>query len=524
MPSVVPGDPYAEFLSRSRGLERDQRRARDAWFQTLAVEGKEELLFELEVLLKASACFANPRNHAGPARRSPVVAQDYRAAARVFRDGMQHALTLTRQLLGSNDRAYVFQRYLETVMPEDRIRTRLTRQDSSQVTPEHSLELLRHALPRWIELLDGILRAPRVPYRLFYAVLTTVQREVGSNVYFNPLSALEFRPEFDRIHSPHVLELIHRVPGDEARRLVALTFLSLFRLLRYVRLVNRMAADSSPKRRLLDGRAHLALSVFRSDSRALGDYLRRNCGTLLGHSFERDLLLVPALDLPTRVSTLRSDGHRLLGIKAALDGLSGSLRLEVRRAFHHDLPAIDTPDPEVLRPALLTTTASLRPAIRNSVLFLGKALGTSLDEAGVFDDQAARRETSERLRRDVWMFAQIVRAFVAKAEHTPAEDLWAFAHNLEYVREFLAYFKTMGYPLLRSSDYPRFDSFLRALARLGDTDLVDPARIDAALQECVAFHSFLQQLFEDISRRDVLVGVPFDRRAAAAALKLYISD
>ena len=121
------------------------------------------------------------------------------------------------------------------------------------------------------------------------------------------------------------------------------------------------------------------------------------------------------------------------------------------------------------------------------------------------------------------MFAQIVRAFAAKAESTPSEDRWAFVHNIQYVREFLAYFRTMGYPLLRSTDYPRFDAFMRAMERLSDTDLVDPGRLEAAIDECVAFHSFLVQLFDDISRRDVLADVPFDRRAAASALKLYIS-
>ena len=51
---------------------------------------------------------------------------------------------------------------------------------------------------------------------------------------------------------------------------------------------------------------------------------------------------------------------------------------------------------------------------------------------------------------------------------------------------------------------------------LGDTDLVDPTRLDKAIAECIAFHEFLTELFENISRRDVLSGVPFDRRAAAS--------
>jgi len=39
---------------------------------------------------------------------------------------------------------------------------------------------------------------------------------------------------------------------------------------------------------------------------------------------------------------------------------------------------------------------------------------------------------------------------------------------------------------------------------------VDPARLEAAIDECVAFHGFLLQLFEDISKRDELAGVSFD--------------
>jgi hypothetical protein len=122
------------------------------------------------------------------------------------------------------------------------------------------------------------------------------------------------------------------------------------------------------------------------------------------------------------------------------------------------------------------------------------------------------------------MFAQIVRAFSTKAQHSPNEDRWAPIYNFHYVREFLAYFRAMGYPLLRSADYPRFDAFMAAMTGLEDTDLVDPRRLEAAIDECVAFHGFLTQLFEDISRRDELTGVPFDRRAAAAALRLYLGD
>jgi hypothetical protein len=222
---------------------------------------------------------------------------------------------------------------------------------------------------------------------------------------------------------------------------------------------------------------------------------------------------------------MRATGHRFIAIKSALEGIAGSLRLELRRAFDHELPAPGSSATEgELRATLRAATNNLRPALRKSILFLGHTLGTNLDEERVFDDTSARREVASRLRQDVWMFAQIVRAFAAKAQQTSADDRWSALQSFQYVREFLAYFRAMGYPLLRATDYPHFDAFIAAMGALEDTDLVDPARLRRAVEECSTFYEYLQQLFDDVSRRDVLRGVPFNRRDAATALRLYIAN
>ena len=82
----------------------------------------------------------------------------------------------------------------------------------------------------------------------------------------------------------------------------------------------------------------------------------------------------------------------------------------------------------------------------------------------------------------------------------------------------------MGYPLLRAADYPRFDAFIGALTALEETDLLDPQRLEPAVAEAERFHVFLTELFEQIGQRDELKDVPFDRRAAAESLKLYLGD
>ncbi len=520
-------DAYADLLRDTRGLRREHAQAREAWLARLPLDRKDEVLFELEVLLKGLACFANPRNHPGPPRRTSVVAQDFREALGHTREALSRIVALCRQLLLERDRAVVFQRYLETMLPDETSRTRLARESLSQATPEESLTVLRHGATNLFELATGVIRLPRVPYRLFYALMSTAQREVLESTYFNPLAALEFRPEFDRITNAHVLELMRSVPGEQGRRVVALAFLSLFRMLRYVALLEERAKEAPDAPRLAAGCVYLVLSVLRSDARALIGFIRQRGGGLLGDGFERDIFTVPARDLAMKYEMLHAEGRRLIGVKATLEGIAANLRLELRRVFEHDFaPPERAPNAEDLRSAVKHVAATLRPALQNAILVLGKSLGTRLDEHGVFDDVASRRLLSERLRRDVWMFAQIVRAFGSKARgvSTVVDVGWEGASPLQFVRDFLTYFRAMGYPLLRAADYPRFDAYLAAMASLEESDIVEPSRLQPALVESEQFFEFLSTLHDQIGKRVELASTPFDRRAAATSLKLYLGD
>lgn len=525
--SVHPGaerDAYAELLRDMRGLRREQAHARDHWVAQLTAARKEDLLFELEILLKGLVCFVNPRNHPGPPRRLPVVAQDFREAVSMTREAMARITALCRTLLFEKDRSFVFQRYLETVLPDDRARSRLMDAASAQDGPEQSLSYLRHGITNLVEVAGGLSRLQRVPFRLFYGLLGSAQREIAQSAFFNPLSALEFRPEFDRIHNTRILELTRSAPGEAARRLVALTFLSLFRMLRYLHLAESAAFDASEGQRRAAGVVYVVMSVLRSDARALTSHLRHSAGPLLADVYERDVFAIPASEMSTKYESLLSEGHRLVALRAAFEGVGANIRLEMRRAFEHDFPSPDSaPTGDQLRTAVSRTVKNLKPALQNAVLFLGKSLGSKLEEQGVFDDAAARRMLSERLRRDVWMFAQIVRAFAHKARNAHAGEVkWQGIPPLQFVREFLAYFRAMGYPLLRTADYPRVDAFVAAMWALEETDLLDPSRLQRAIAECEQFHVFLATLLEQIGKRDELVGVPFDKRAAAEALKLYL--
>src|SRR5437660_7717283 len=119
------GDAYDDLLRETRGLRREHAQAREAWLGRLPIERKVEHLFELEVLLKGLACFANPRNHPGPPRRTPIVAQDFREPLALAREAMARVVILCRALAPDRDRASVFARYLDTVLPAHASRTRV---------------------------------------------------------------------------------------------------------------------------------------------------------------------------------------------------------------------------------------------------------------------------------------------------------------------------------------------------------------------------------------------------------------
>ncbi|MEI8255479.1 MAG: hypothetical protein WCJ30_07375 [Deltaproteobacteria bacterium] len=512
-------DPYADLLRDTRGLRREQAAAREAWFASLNWESKEETLFELEMLMKGLVCFANPRNHPGPSRKSPVVALDFRDEAVVARQCVGRIVSLCRLLLGSKDRGFVFTRYLESVMLEDPARARLNRDSPVQEGPEDSLLHLRHALTVIAEVMDGLLRLERIPYRLFHATLVMAQREIQRNQFFNPLIALEFRPEFDRIRSVEVLEAISSIQNDQAHRVVALAYLACFRILRYAQLIQTTAADPGAVRR-----AYVLLAVMRSDARAIIGFLRERAAGVLADGFERELMKVPANQIQARFDALARESSVLAAVRGTLEAIAAAMRVEVRGIFEVKVPSPNvSPTSADLARALTVSMTGLRETVQAGITQLTITLRGDTDPAKIFDDIEARRATGERLRRDVWMFAQVLRAFIAKARATPeTPDLWAGYSSFQFVREFLGYFRAMGYQLLRASDYPNFDQFLVALDGLHESDFLEPARMHAAITECEGFQKYLVDTFNKISLRTELQGVAFDKRGAAETLRLYL--
>lgn len=498
-------------------MRRDQALARERWFAELRFEKKEAVLFELEVLLKSFACFQNPRNHAGAASSVPLAAHNFRRELFVVDAGIERVSQNVRRLLGDGERAYVFSRFLETLVSSDDQRNRLLQNQVSQYTPEESLFAFRSAFASFSEMSGGLLELDRIPHRVFRSLLSTITREVGRNEHFNSLATLEFRPEFDRIRVVSVLTVLTKTP-DPAQRTIALTLLSLLRLIRYLDLLDEYA-----KRSETEPLTHLVVSVLLSEGRALAHTLETQSADALAGAFEHAISNVSAEAMLRTSGDLFETADHLYGLSQVLRSVGQTLRLEL------ELAVSDVPSPwersarGSLGPKMMVGAASLRAICHHAITSLCHEISPETPMSDLASKERLSLEASQRLRRDIWSFRQVLRAFLLKSEEAfVGIKSWDSVRSFRFVRDFLQHFQAIGYQLARRSDYPRFDRFIQSVARLSEIDLLDAAELRRVTDECREFNNYLRTLFDAVCQRTELEPHPFNRDKAVEHLRAYL--
>ncbi|MCP4603920.1 MAG: hypothetical protein GY847_25930 [Proteobacteria bacterium] len=513
-------DYYTELIEGSRWLRREQAAARVAWFEALTLENKNELLFEFEMMLKGLVCFGNPGNHIGPRRRAePAVAREFRDELSVARVIVQRIVVTGQALSYGNDRSVMFQRYLESVIAQDETHFHAVKQSISEDTPAQGLNLLVSTFQNLLEVLDGLTGSSSISYRLFTAVIQMAQREIHRSTYFNPLAALEFRVEFDNIYPSEMLGLINKIESDPARKVATLTFLSMFRLLKYLN-----AMDSVIMRSANYGLLFGWLAVLRSDIRALTIFLKRDISAWIASGFGRLYEQLEPSAVNKQFDLFGVEFKSLKSLRELLASIGDQLRLEQRKLFEMQLPALSTIESmEQFAEVVEIAMAPLRAFLQNALVLLALEFDPSLRGSKVFTDFVPIGVQSDRLRRDIWMFQQILRAFIEKAQTSAgAADQWSGMNTFRFVREFVKYFRSMGYQLLRYTDYEQFDKFMRLVDRLREGDVLEVQRLERVVESCEDFKKFLKETFDSVSNRDELKNVPFDRKEAARTLKLFV--
>ncbi len=502
----------------SRGLSPESSEARERWFDDLEVPDKEECLFELEMLLKGLVCFADPANQPGPARRDPAVTRQYGDELRIVQAGCGRVAELCRRLLGADEDSGLFASPLRRPH-RDHLKERLLKEPVDQATPEASLRLLSAGFADLSNLTEALTRLDDVPFQLFASLGRVVGREIERNQFFNPLVQLEFRPELDRITHVELLEIVYGTRPPGAKRAVTLTFLALLRMIRYLDVAGRTIADPGRARSVF-----LPLAAARSDGGALARFLGRDARGWIADGFEQELMSLRARELPDELPRLRADFDLLYRLGDVLHATGDRLSLELRRTYQRDLDAVDAPmtTPEAVS-RVESGIVRLSGFLKACVVSVGQVFDGSLSGHRLFLAYPSPGDEAEELRQDLWMFSQILRGFLAKAEAAPeAVARWEGTGSYLFVREYVTYFRNFGHRAVRAAGYLELEAYESLAARVVESDSDRPELLDELFRRSAELQDFVLHSIEELSACPELESKPFDRRHAADSLRLYL--
>jgi hypothetical protein len=448
---------------------------RERWLRSVRVDGREERLFEFELLVRGMERYFQLHNLPLDASSRPVVTRDFSEALRDVRDAMRQAIRLARRLLDpGHEQKLMFRRYLGSQAVDDRVRRALLEDEVEQQTPAESLFLLVQSFESMGVVVDHLLGLETVSQRVFQEVGSLTVRSILQSRFFRPSRPLEFSLEFDRIRSVGVLDALRLLPDPE-RELFTTSFLALFRLL------HALGYLSLEPERPLDRRARVLLALVQSEALTLTRYLRNEVAPKTATRTWQHAALRAARNLVLKTRTLSRE----------LSG-EGALDEEKLRAAARDFTAL----------------------FEGAVVELGRAVEARGATEG-FRRLVSAPLVGQRVRNDLWVSGQLAREAAAALEGKGDAT-----RQLSALLRFLDYFQDGSYQLLRYGDLEAVDRFLSIV---GDASATPEGPLGRArlAEDCTLFADAAEALFVRVGRRSEVSGRRFHRAHAEAVLDRF---
>jgi hypothetical protein len=473
----------------------------------------DEQRLELELHLKALGCFANPRNHprwdeatGGSAQDSP---RDLRGALRAARAATQRATALCRACLGDADRL-------------DPRRAVPLGAPAPRADPADGLLALRRSLTLAEALFDGLLASERVSRRSFLAALCVLRRDVDRNEAFGPLVALDASedrgapsPDGD-VPDAFDARTWERVTDADARVELSLALRSCAQVERYAAIARTAATrDGTPER------SFVLAALAREAARSLERRVRERAPETLADGFERTLLAVSASEVLGRFDALSRESRARASIANALRAMGRSVRARARVLFEGrtglgEGSASHASAVERWCDGLRVFERALRSLRIRLIDSLPCEPGERLSSPWSAEDSAL---ASAGLREDVWMFARVTQAFIARARAAQGGSVgWTSPGELGFARRFGPYAREFEPIAERTGLTEPLREVRGLLDSVAGADALDQNLVRPLVVRCEALHRALLDAYVRVDARPELRGIALDRRSAAEAL------
>ncbi|HET6514189.1 MAG TPA: hypothetical protein VFG09_03455, partial [Thermodesulfovibrionales bacterium] len=393
----------------------------DNWV-ALSREKNREIFSELDVLLRALDRFFNIENL--PLPKEHVAARNFFLELSVVRDGILRVLGLLESIIPESKRnIYWFQKFAVSKYLNDKKRDAFREELYKQDVPEKSLLLLYDSIINLKGIITDILKTEQIPYLTFTNIGHIIEKDLRENSFFNPFSR-DINPEFDVIENREITKIVKSIRERETKKYVSLLLLSLFKFLRYLR-----HADNSAKY----GSLNSSLLII--------------------------LLLRSEITLARTHMAKMSDAVADERLRGLIPSLAYQFSVESKRVFEQELKdALSGKPSQHLKGFLENSHGILKNLSEQSILQIVQFYKPAINGGEIFHSFMTRVEQSLRLREDLL----ILQKFLTLMESRKSDEgrLKVFAA----MRNYMLYFQSFTFKLLRYDDYDEFSSFFeRAL-------------------------------------------------------------
>lgn len=263
-----------------------------------------------------------------------------------------------------------------------------------------------------------------------------------------------------------------------------MSFLYLFRLLRYLGCI-----DTYGKKNIPPGCGLLILSLVNSELRYCVDFFRKELA-----------------------------GERIDQFRSLFESIIFQLEMEQKRVYRKELKAVFmVKNPAKLRGKIENSRGILKNSIEQTVVQIAQEFSPSISGEEIFPSFVTRLGQSLKLREDVFILSRIV-DLLEEGINDPVRR----ATLLEGLRNFLLYFESFTFRLLRHDDYEEFSRFFDEFHAGLNSYIRAPENVDNLLARIQNFRVFLTTTLSHVNNRAELRDVPIDAERAELLLHQYI--
>jgi len=435
-----------------------------------------DLFSELEVLLKALDRFFTIENL--PMNQDNLTNRNFYDELTVVRDVIFRVLGILEVVIPENKKnAYWFQKFAEnkflTLYSRDAYKKELYKQD----TPEKGLYLLYDLFINLKGIITDLLKTGKISYLGYTNMGQLISKEIRGNNYFNPFRH-DINPEFDRIENRVITQIVKSIPSMEIKKNFSIIYLYLFRFLRYLNHIDITSQYSVSLNASL-----MILILLGTEINGFQSYIKK------------------ILD------TIKDEKLRTL-----LASISYQFSMETRRVYLQELREIVRKKaPQHFRGKIENSQGILKNMTEQTIVQLAQFYKETIRGEDIFDSFTTKLEQSMKLREDIYVlhkFLTLLESQTVSPDDRP--DVFKSLKN------FMFYFESFTFKLLRYDDYDEFASFFHDLFSLKQFDFY---KIQDKIHN---FNIFLETTLRHLSNRAEFMGKPLNIERAEKLFQQYL--